>query len=495
MRLKIIAGNLIIVLVVGVVAFFLVRGAVANTLGRQVAAEVSQDAVVFDRLWRQSAFEFISNVEDRARAESVRGSLSSVGDSRRRRVFEAANETASWFESRGGRPTIVVITDGGGVVVARNQDQNRLHGTLLSKDVRALDRALTEGRSQHDVWLKGDEGKLLQIAVSPVRNDQGMQIGAILVGFDLSAALATKESGALGSDVAFLRKDAVYSSSLDGASDAALQKSLFDDAYKARTQGTLGGERGAFAWSGELDGDEWMGTVGRLALTSAEPVGFAVVVNRTEATGLASAANTILVLTVVGMILVLVYGFFIGGMFQTDLEEIEEVVLAVINGNAELRIDMESAEYGGLAYRINQLINVFTGVSEGDETGAGLADASGDWAGGEGLGGGAAVPAGAAAGGTADRGGAEGGGVIDDPAVAQVLGAEPEAQYQKRIYDEYTAAKAKAGESVQNLSPERFGERLTRNAESLQKKHGVRLVRFVVEVSGGVVALKPVLIR
>ena len=105
------------------------------------------------------------------------------------------------------------------------------------------------------------------------------------------------------------------------------------------------------------------------------------------------------------------------------------------------------------------------------------------------------LPAGAAAGATAERAGAEGGGVIDDPAVAQTLGAEPEAQYQKRIYDEYTAAKAKAGESVQNLSPERFGERLTRNAESLQKKHGVRLVRFIVEVNGGVVALKPVLIR
>ncbi len=95
-------------------------------------------------------------------------------------------------------------------------------------------------------------------------------------------------------------------------------------------------------------------------------------------------------------------------------------------------------------------------------------------------------------------GGGGGGGtgdVIDDPNLAASLEAEPEDAYLARVYDEYVQAKTAAGEDVANIRQEVFTKRLKGQAGALAKKHGVRMVRFKVEVAGTQVSLKPVLIR
>jgi hypothetical protein len=212
--------------------------------------------------------------------------------------------------------------------------------------------------------------------------------------------------------------------------------------------------------------------------------------NRTSKLGILSVLNVILVLTGLGTVLVILYGFMIGGTIMGPIEEIEEGVLAVINGKTDLRLEIKSQELGGLAFRINQLLNVLTGTAEGteDETGrVSVAPSAKDW------GDAAFADAAPAAAGQASAGSAED--PIEDAPLASKLGAESEAAYTRRLYSEYVAAKQALGENVSNIPQDRFHQRLVGRATALAQKHGCRLVRFQVETRNGQVILRPVLIR
>jgi hypothetical protein len=73
-----------------------------------------------------------------------------------------------------------------------------------------------------------------------------------------------------------------------------------------------------------------------------------------------------------GLLLVAVGGFLLGNYISQPVAELEDGLLAVINGNQELRFELEHAELGGLVFRINSLLNALMGVPEdGDEDGEG----------------------------------------------------------------------------------------------------------------------------
>jgi hypothetical protein len=203
-----------------------------------------------------------------------------------------------------------------------------------------------------------------------------------------------------------------------------------------------------------------------------------------------SVVNVILILTVLGAVLVLAYGFVIGNMIMRPIEEIEEGVLAVINGRTDLRLEVESPELGGLAFRINQLLNVFTGTAEATEDEKGsvsMPPTAGDW--GDAAFSDAASPA------AAKPAAANPDEPIEDPALAAKLATEDETAYSKRLYDEYVTAKQKLGENVSNIPQDRFLQRLAGRGTALAQKHGCRLVRFQVETANDQVILRPVLIR
>ncbi len=491
MRLKIIAGNLVAVLIVGLGAYFYVKAELEKSLAARIDAEIDNDHVLFDRSWRLSALEFVDQVRDRADTREVRGVFRALDeDSRRARAHEQANSIAAWFQDparqRGGMPEIVALTDETGRVLARNQDPNRMNGRSLVAEIPTI-RQVLDGDAEHDAWFKSDESKLLQVAMAPVRNDEGGVIGVLLVGYDISNGLARREAELLGREVAFVTESGVYSSSMDQAVVAALQSKLEGDLQSGLQAALAGTPSSPFA--AELVGQQWVGVLAPLPQTPSKPIAFAVLGNKTAEMAPAAVAQVILVLMAVGLLFVLVYGFAIGTAFLRPLEEIEEGVLTVINGRTDFRIDVESAEFGGLAYRINQLINVFTGVAETDEDGR-SAPGAGGWDGAAGAG---ASPAAAAP--PAAAAGDGGGGGDDDPALAAQLAAEPEAQYEQRIYDEYVAAKQAAGEDVSNIPKDRFLARLRKNADALTKKHGCRMVRFRVETRGSQVILRPVIIR
>jgi hypothetical protein len=491
MRLKIIAGNLVAVLLLGLVSYVVVGSDLRTHLAKEVQAQIGNDQAAVERSLRLTALELVDLVKARAATGDVRAVFTALDEQgRRTRAFDAAERSAAWFgdPARGsrGNPDIVLITDEVGKVMARNADRNRLYGTRLDTVLPALRAALADGEARHDVWKKDDEGKLLEIAVAPLR-DRGNIVGALVVGFDFSNGLAQSEGKRLGDrEVAFIVDDKVYSSSLPETTAKQLKGYLIDGDGLSATKQALGGAVSS-PWLASLEGNDYVGVVAPLPEAHSSRVAYAVLANRSAGAAIVGdSTKIILALTVILALVVLGYGFMIGNSIVRPIEEIEEGVLSIINGNTDLRLETSNPDLGGLAYRINQLLNVFTGVSEADEEDeqgrvslvrqeAWKDSEFGDGQGAAGGGGGAAA----------------GGDPIDDPALASRLSAEPEDAYYKRVFQDYVTAKKAAGETV-NIPEDRFTQRLKGNEAALIQKHGVKAVRFQVTKGGG---LQPVLIR
>ena len=139
----------------------------------------------------------------------------------------------------------------------------------------------------------------------------------------------------------------------------------------------------------------------------------------------------------------------------------EDDILAVINGRNDVRLEVETPELGGLSYRINQLINLFTGVAEEDEEGRAVTS-SGGWeavsiTGPEPK----ARPSGAG------------------PFRPKIPSPQRSRPFQRRSTTlnsshDYVAAKRSLGEDVSNVPERRFIDRIRGNAEHLAKKHGAQ---------------------
>jgi hypothetical protein len=505
MRLKIVAGNLAVVVLLGLAAYFTVSSQVRNLRVNEVDASIDNNRILFDRSYRLSTLEFEARVAERAVTRQMRDIFGGLDlDSRRTRAYEAAEATFAWFAdpARGGRgsPEIVVVVDETGVAVARNGARNVLFGTPLAQAIPALARTLKTGDSQHDVWLETEQNKVLQTAVAPIRGEAGSLLGALIVGYDLSNGFAANEAKLLNRDVAFIVDGKIYSSSLDGAASRDLRAALFGNVQGPTTKALLAAPGASQPWRASLDGEEYTGVTARLPLAQSVPIAFAVLGNRTEATQIANVANVILVMLVIGGLLVVVYGFAIGTSIMRPIEQIEEGVLQVINGRTDLRLETDSAELGGLAFRINQLLNVFTGTEEASEDEDGkisVPPSEGHWKDAAfsdtTRGNSTSNLNNAVAATPASSGGAED--VVDDPKLAGELARETEETYQDRLYKEYVQAKESLGENVSNIPKDRFWQRLTGRAEALVQKHGCRMVRFQVHTLDNQVVLRPVLIR
>lgn len=497
MRLKIIAGNLAVVVLLGLFSYFMVRGDLRTALAAEVDAAIVNDQVLFDRSFQLSAYELVRNVGERAAARQVQDVFAGLDeDSRRTRAFEAAESAVAWLgdpaRGRRGAPDIVVVVDETGKTIARNGARNVMFGKVLTGPVPALAAVLKDGTARHDVWLENQDNKLMETAAAAIRNDQGTILGGLVVGYDLSNGLASREAALLGRDVAFLTEGHVYSSSLH--SDTNLAKALNDFLFigqKATTESVLTGKTPiAPAWNVTLEGSEFIGVTARLPMSVSQNVAYTVIGNRTAKMALASKTDVILYTVVLAALLVFGYGFVVGSALLRPIEQIEEGVLMVINGQTDHRLETDSPELGGLAYRINQLLNVLTGTEEdtGDEQGrVSVAQAEAHWKDA------AFADAGAAAGGGAGGGGADE--VIDDAVLAAKLAAEDEQTYYARIHREYAAAKQALGESVGNITVDKFAQRLVGRADALTKQHGCRMVRFQVQTRDNQVVLRPVIIR
>ncbi len=483
MRLKLIAGNLVIVLLLGVGSYLVVRTQLVAELSRELQDRIGDDSELFARSWRADGARLAEGVASRAASKPVRNVFTASGEAnRRRRAFEAAQAVSKWFQDpargRRERPHIVAVIDETGRVIARDTDPNRMFGEPLLSRVRVLRRTLDSGASRYGVWLEDD--KLLQIGVAAVRNEQGGVVGALLVGYDLSNGFAKREAAVLGHDLLFVMPDRIYSTSASVEVRDALQQALFSEPLEAETKTALAGKP-TQPWTAELRGHDYVGVTAVLPMARRIQAGYVVLTRRGKHTALAGVADVILWLTLLALIGVAIYGYIIANNLMEPIEQMEDDILAVINGRSDVRLEVETPELGGLSYRVNQLINLFTGVAEEDDEGRAVTS-SGRWE--------AVSATGPEPGGRPSSGGSV---KTDDPELA-ALAAIPEEQYYAQLYQDYVAAKRALGEDVGSVPEARFIERIRGNAAHLVKKHDAQMVRFKVETIGDQVNLKPVVI-
>jgi hypothetical protein len=65
-----------------------------------------------------------------------------------------------------------------------------------------------------------------------------------------------------------------------------------------------------------------------------------------------------------GLVLVVAGGVLLGNYISAPISELEDGLLAIINGQSDLRFQLEHPELGGLVFRINSLLNAMAGVAE-----------------------------------------------------------------------------------------------------------------------------------
>ncbi len=369
MRSKIIAVNAGIVIVIGVLTYVLLatslREVVANRGERELAAaqalraasaQLTLDALRLER-W----------LEHNTATESARGvfamgtpaARSEAATAEANRLRDAAVGEPSFAKMA---PSLVLFVDAQGVAVGRNGSA-LMRGEQVDKDHPALTTALKTGHAGSAIWINRERQEQMLASFAPLRSDAGAVVGAVVFGTPLSDERLKRTSDLTsGQTLMFAMQGA---QTLDVIADSAASGDIIKNATDAsvvaaaRQATTSGGVASAGAPLSDM-------------LFGAAPVdGY----GKTDAvlivaipSSLVGSVNTLLwpvfAIAGLGLLLIVVGGVLLGNYISAPISELEDGLLAIINGQSDLRFQLEHPELGGLVFRINSLLNAMMGVAE-----------------------------------------------------------------------------------------------------------------------------------
>lgn len=480
MRWKIIVVNTGIVLTVGLLAYVLLSASLADVLADPAARKTevaralraANARVGFDAL-RTEAW-----LRRQAGLEEVRG-LYAAGtvDARQEASTAQANRVrdAAVNESEFAKltPSLVLFVDSMGVALGRNGSA-LMRGDQMLRAYPSLGKALKEGESGSAIWLNRQRQEQLLVSFAPVHDAEDKVVGALVLGTPLSDDWLTRISE-LTSGVPLL-----FGTVADGKLDLVAHGEGGRDQLMRVASSPAGQECAQNA-----------ARAGRVAvadgLTTGHVIGAVPAAGYGDGTGsvlvaampLAAVASVasllwpVLGVTALGVLLVVVAGWLLGNYFAQPVSELEDGLLAVINGNSQLRFQIEHPDLGGLVFRINSLLNALTGVPEDttDEQGKpSRPPTARDFQ--EAL----SVDESS----VADQ--------VVDPGTVAALAAEPADQYYRRLYREYISAKQRIGDPIDHITPDAFVTRIRASEQEMAHKHG-RAVRYQVQLRDGGIVL------
>jgi hypothetical protein len=190
----------------------------------------------------------------------------------------------------------------------------------------------------------------------------------------------------------------------------------------------------------------------------------------------AGTVKMFILLLGVGALAIAMLGIYlVHRRLMAQVDQIEQGVTDMINGNVDRTFQPVGTELDGLANGLNVMLARLLGRPEPgeeeiDDEGNPIIPGRVEFDEGEGGGGGAAPP--------------------PDPDLA-ALAQEAEPDYYKRVYTEYLAAKRATGHPDE-VSFENFIAKLKVNEGKLRAQYQCRAVRFRVVTKDGKVSLKPV---
>jgi hypothetical protein len=222
---------------------------------------------------------------------------------------------------------------------------------------------LKSGNTASALWVDSKRHEQLLASYAAVRDTAGELVGAVVVGTPLNDGRMTRTSEVTsGRSIGLVvgegnRPIAVGGPKLSGFESPGVATAI---------QGARGGSlaHAPVAHEGYL-------------FAAAPLVGFAasnaILVGSApaEIASVDSVLWPVFAVGFLGLFLVLTGGVLLGNYISKPISEVEEGLLLVINGQQDLRFDLEHDELGGLTSRINGLLNSVLGVPEGDEGGEG----------------------------------------------------------------------------------------------------------------------------
>ena len=478
MRIKIIAVNALIVAIVGLLSFLLVRASLGSATSNkdQLSTDAQEDVngaaarLQLDGL-RAERWLAGASVEQGAIDALAKGTASARGEAATRHCEDVVSKmkNASLFERN--VPTLVAIVDAGGKIVGRN-NSNLNRGDDLGSTYPGLKATLASGQAGSDVWYESDRYLATYVAV---RDDQRKIVGAVVIGRPLNDTLSRVSEATTGRPLVIV---VPKGDSFDVVAHSALQATPLDESVAKGAREML---KNAFAHQQTdvvRDGDLLVAASPlpafedgkRALLVAAAPAALIQ-----DPTGL--AMMPIFGAMAMGIVLVIVAGWLLGNYITRPINMLEEGLLAILNGQTDKRFELDHAELGGLAFRIDQLINQLMGVEEDTTDAEGRVSGSPN----------AANFTEALAVDDRRMQYQPGEGTLDPEAISE-LASEPPTQYYARIYREYISAKGAIGEATEHITEQAFATRIQAMERDATNKYG-RPVRYQVQARNKEVVL------
>jgi len=463
MRNKIIAVNAVIVLIVGLLAFAIVKTqlSLATSSTDQLKRSAQRDAVSvaaklqLDGL-RAERWLSAKAAEPATRAALTKATPDARGDAARQLSDQIANAAPS---ALGAKPSIVAVVDSNGKILGRNgSDLGR--GDDVAATYPAFKEALAKTAPGSDVWTDSKRADQYIASYVPVRDDNNRSM-MLVIGVALNDALARVTEAASGRGVLLVNEKGDVLANTQTSEDVkkAVRESA-GDVKSAMSTGTVvaGGKDDVHFAAVPLDGfgDK------KTAVVAVAPTSLL--------DGASSVPWSILGAMALGLVLVVAGGWFLGNYISRPIATLEEGLLAILNGQSDKRFELDHAELGGLAFRIDQLLNQLMGVEEDNTDEQGRVSK-------------APSPAAFDNAYSVDRSG-QGPGAGGPVGLAQ----EPADAYYARLYQEYIVAKRSLGEQVDHITDAAFRSRIQGMEQEAAGKHG-RPVRYQVQVNGREVVL------
>ena len=371
MRSKIIVVNAGIVILVALLSYVLLATSLKNVVSdpaerkheverslRAANAQLALDALRVER-W----------LEKNVTSEQTRAVFGlGTPEARQQAALNEANrlrDAAQGDEQfTGMAPSLVAIVDEQGTVVSRD-GSNLMRGEKLSQAYPVLADALKSGRAGSSVWINRQRQEQLLVSYAIVKSESGAVVGAVVVGTPLNDERMTRTSELTsGSLLVFARS---YDKGLEAVADsggnhAQSAVSAATSAPVAAAAKTASSSRAIASVDSVIAGDLF----GAMPLDGYGPTDSVLIaaVPASLVDGVASLLWPILAVGALGLLMVVFAGVLLGNYISQPVSELEDGLLAIINGQQDLRFQIEHDELGGLVFRINSLLNALAGVPE-----------------------------------------------------------------------------------------------------------------------------------
>ncbi|HEY5374582.1 MAG TPA: cache domain-containing protein, partial [Polyangiaceae bacterium] len=358
MRWKIIIVNAGIVIVVGLLTYVLLATSLKDVLANQAERkrEVAQALRAADSQLALDALRMERWLESNATAPSVHAVLAGgTADARSEAATAEANRLrdAAVSEPMFAKmaPSLVLIVDAQGVAVGRNGSA-LMRGENVAAAYPSLAESLKSGHTASALWLNHKRQEQMLTSYAPLRGDNGAVVGALVVGTPLNDERMTRTSDLTSGHTLLLE---AVSDANEIVADSAAPADVVTAAGQANVASAA---KQALSSGGVVTVD----AVGAGQLFGAVPLdGYSgetkgVIIAAVPASLVDSLGGLlwpVFAVAGLGVLLVVVGGVLLGNYISGPISELEDGLLAIINGNSELRFQLEHEELGGLVFRIN----------------------------------------------------------------------------------------------------------------------------------------------